>query len=93
MIKWQVLKKLLHINDQEKFVTFVNLFDRNNKLLHTHRCNQDSEVITIKKILTDIIYCMDYIEYYPLLEHPNSFDEDILLMANMIIKKHKIKYD
>lgn len=91
MIKWKIFQKILNIDEKPISVTFVNLFDRNEKILHTHRCKEDSfEVRTIKNILTDAIHCIDFIEYYSCLDEPDYFDEDILRMAKLIAKKYKL---
>jgi len=89
MLIWELSKRNLLTNGLPETITFVTVLNRNRLIIHEQRCPHGTK--TVIRILTDIVYCMDYIEYFPCLNHPTSYDYGLLGLAKLITKKHKIK--
>ena len=91
MLIWELSKRNLLINGLPETITFVTVLNRNRLIIHEQRCPHGTK--TVIRILTDIVYCVDYIKDFPCLKNPTSYDYGLLEMSTFIAKKHKIKYD
>lgn len=80
MIKWKKSTKSILMNGVQTPTTFFEVYKWNGEFLFSCRCST-SHISQISRILTDIVYCDDYIEYFPLLNYPTAQDKRILELS------------
>lgn len=80
MIKWKKSIKSILMNGVRTPVSFFEVYRWNGEALFSCRCSE-SYVSQISRILTDMVYCDDYIKYFPLLNQPTTQDERILQLS------------
>lgn len=86
MIKWKMSTKSFLVNGVQTVQPYFEVHDWKGNSSFSFRCTKKS-FQTIQKIITDMIYCDDYIEYFPCLEQPTTLDERMLELANLVKEK------
>jgi len=88
MIRWKINRKKS---------TIIITYNSSPLLSYLSSVGPKSPIIdarlteNIIKILSDIIYCKEYIEYFSLIENPIYHDYRVLELASIITHHYKIK--